>query len=174
MMYLSCSLRVMAPLLLLGIMCLGACTKINQVEVPPPDFEKLIVETGTFIGSRINNHIPALVQDDYEVKVISKSSKIYFQEEVEIIDINGNLVTEIHEYEVNFDIPEFKNAASFTIPEQVIDGTRYKGSKLYEDNNLQAHGYYEVEDTNENPINSLNFKVLINSTTWTYSLNAKK
>jgi len=174
MMCLNRRFRVIAPLLLFGIMCLGACTKINQVEVPPPDFEKLIVETGTFIGSRINDRTPALVQEDYEVKVISKNSKVYFQEELETYDSNGNPITETYEYEVNFDIPEFKNVVGFTIPDQVIDGTRYKGSKLYEDNNLQAHGYYEVEDTNGNPINSLAFKVLINSTTWSYSLNAKK
>lgn len=174
MMCLNHPSRVVIPFVLFGIMLLGACTKVDQVEVPPPDFGKLIVETGTFIGNRINDRVPALVQEDYEVKVISKNSKIYFQEEVEINDANGNLTTETHEYEVNFDIPEFKNVVSFTVPDQVIDGTRYKGLKLYEDNNLQAHGYYEIEDTNGNPINSLNFKILINSTTWTYSLNAKK
>jgi len=97
-----------------------------------------------------------------------EGSQVVFQETVETFNAAGNPITETYEYQVDFDIPEFKNVVGFTIPDQVV-----KGVKLYEDANLNAHGYYEVEDTNGSPINSLNFKVSVNGTVWTYSLQAQ-
>ncbi len=159
-------------LILLIISTLGGCTKINEIEIPPPDFAQLVAQTGTFRGSKLHDTDPfRSIVEDYVVTVTAEGDKIYFEEKKEEYDNQNNLVINTYKFEVEFDIPKYKNAVGFTIPEQIVNGVKYKGLRY--DEGDTAHGYYEVESAEGEPTNVIFFKLSTSGSTWTYFLNAQ-
>lgn len=163
---------IFSVITLLSILVNGGCTKINEVVVPPPDFAKLIVSTKTFVGSKLHDTDPfRSITDGYVIEVIGEGEKIFFQEKKKEYDRQGKLVTNIYKYEVQLDNPKYRNGVGFTIPEQIVNGVKYKGLPYKGET---EHGYYELETVSKEPSNTIFFKLATSKSTWSYFLRAKK
>jgi hypothetical protein len=165
---------IMAGLFILA----GACTKINVVEVPPPDYIDIMTKAGTFKMFKVFDSGTA---DDRLFKsrdasiVIKKApaaDEVLFEETYEQ---SGKPVTVTYRVKLidGTGAKASSNAVKLSVPQQTINNSIYEGTIHPAFQTERIQGVFEAfsatdTKTPKTPVNDLIFAITVNGERWLY------
>lgn len=154
----------------------GACTKTNIVEIPPPDYVDIMTKAGTFKMFKVfdsgtaDDRLFKSRDADIVIKPSPTPDEVLFEETFEQ---NSRKVTVTYRVRL-VDAKSASNAVKLSIPEQTISNNVYAG---FIHPALQAErlqGFFEAfsatdTKTVKTPVNNLVFAITVNGERWLYS-----
>jgi hypothetical protein len=146
---------------------LNAC-KTNVIEIPPPDFKKLMLETKTFSGERFTTNctFDCLRNPILTVSDGATANELVFSFR-DIIDNKPSAIE--YTFKIVF-AEKGRDAVTFTIPEQRSGSYSIVGAPIDPNDAKKTQGYYQAYDSQKNRIDDLSFAISISGVKWGFNL----
>ncbi|TAH17749.1 MAG: hypothetical protein EAZ08_13040 [Cytophagales bacterium] len=154
----------------------GACTKTNIVEIPPPDYIDIMTKAGTFKMFKVfdsgtaEDRLFKSRDTDVVIKKSASADEVLFEE---TFLQNGVSVTVTYRVRL-VDAKSASNAVKLSIPEQTISNNVYAGFIHPSLQTEKLQGFFEAfsatdTKTVKTPVNNLIFAITVNGERWLYS-----